>query len=302
MSDQSPRVTVGLPVYNGEPYLEAALDSLIGQTFDDFELIVCDDGSTDRTLEIAREYERLDARVRVERWEPNRGASPNFNRCVTLANAPYFRWASHDDVCYPSHLERCVDLLDEEPASTVLVFTGSETIDAEGEVINSQMETFGQPDPRPWVRLAALFAGLERADPLFGLMRTTALRQTRLLRGFEAADYVLFTELALLGSFRSTPDVLFQRRVHPGMSTQAHLTPAERAAWFDRSNRGRWRLPRTRLFYEHLRAITGALLSPAERARCYAAFARHWLPRNARGLAKDYVGLAVPSFARYDRR
>src|SRR3546814_4612052 len=110
-----------MPVYNGERYVASAIESLLAQDFEDFELIISDNGSTDRTEEICREFASRDPRIRYVREEENQGASWNFNRVFELARGEYFRWACHDDACEPTHLSRCVELLDESPPSVALV-------------------------------------------------------------------------------------------------------------------------------------------------------------------------------------
>ena len=112
----SPRISIGLPVYNGERYLETALDSLLRQTCTDFELIISDNASSDGTEAICRRYAHRDPRVLYHRSERNRGASWNHNHVVEFARAPYFKWAAHDDVCAPEFLERCAGVLDGHPA------------------------------------------------------------------------------------------------------------------------------------------------------------------------------------------
>jgi len=93
-----PRLCIGLPVYNGEEYLAQAVESVLGQTFDDFRLIISDNASTDGTEEICRSYAQRDSRVEYHRVGENRGAAWNFNRVVGLADSEYFQWATHDDV------------------------------------------------------------------------------------------------------------------------------------------------------------------------------------------------------------
>src|SRR6185369_4346332 len=108
----APSVSIGLPVYNGVNYLRQALDSLLAQTFGDWELILSDNGSTDATESICREFAARDGRIRYLREPVNRGATWNFNRVFELSRAPLFRWAAHDDVCSPELLERCVAALE----------------------------------------------------------------------------------------------------------------------------------------------------------------------------------------------
>ena len=111
----SPRLTVGLPTYNGEEYLAQALDSLLAQTFTDFELIISDNASTDATESIARAYAARDPRIRYVRHPRNRGSAFNHTYVIREARGEYFKWASDDDLYAPDLLERCVEALDNRP-------------------------------------------------------------------------------------------------------------------------------------------------------------------------------------------
>jgi glycosyltransferase involved in cell wall biosynthesis len=139
VSERTPRVSIGLPVFNGERYLARALDSLVAQDFEDFELIISDNASTDGTSEICQEYAGRDRRINVHRNERNIGAVGNFNRTLQLSSGDYFKWAAHDDWCAPEFLSRCVEVLDEDP-SMILCFTAMGVADAEGRVFRVQRE------------------------------------------------------------------------------------------------------------------------------------------------------------------
>lgn len=102
---RKPKVSIGLPVYNGANYLREALDSLLGQTFRDFELIISDNASTDATREIILEYQQRDSRIRYVQQESNIGASKNFLSVLAMAETELFMWASHDDIWAPNWLE-----------------------------------------------------------------------------------------------------------------------------------------------------------------------------------------------------
>ncbi len=123
-----PRVSVGLPVYNGENFIKDALDSILAQTFEDFELIISDNASTDGTQQICRQYTSKDQRIRYIRNDGNIGASKNFNQVFELSSGEYFKWIAHDDLCAPEFLERCVEVLDQDP-SIVLCFARPKAID-----------------------------------------------------------------------------------------------------------------------------------------------------------------------------
>ena len=110
-----PSVSIGLPVYNGEPFVERAINAVLAQTYSDFELVISDNGSTDRTEEICREFAGRDARVKYVRAERNQGAIWNFNRVFELSQGEYFKWAAADDVFLPTFLEKCAQVLDDNP-------------------------------------------------------------------------------------------------------------------------------------------------------------------------------------------
>jgi len=116
MSEPTPRVSIGLPVFNGERYLEETLQSILGQTLGDLEIVISDNGSTDHTAEICRAIAAQDRRVRYHRSERNRGGAWNHNRVFALSRGEYFKWAAHDDLLAPEFLERCVRVLDAVPA------------------------------------------------------------------------------------------------------------------------------------------------------------------------------------------
>src|SRR5579875_956335 len=111
-SDRPPHVSIGVPVYNGERYLAQALDSILAQTFSDYEIIISDNGSTDATPDICRMYAAQDPRIKFHRHDHNRGSAWNYNRVFELSSGTYFGWLSHDDVYDPRFLERCVEVLD----------------------------------------------------------------------------------------------------------------------------------------------------------------------------------------------
>src|SRR5207249_10009521 len=144
----SPRVSIGVPVYNGERYLGATLDSLLAQTFGDFELIICDNASTDGTEAIARAYAGRDARVRYVRQERNLGPPRNYNHAFELSRGEYFRWFPSDDLAAPQSVARCVEVLDREP-SVVLAYPKPTLIDEDGRVLRDYEDRLDLRSPAP---------------------------------------------------------------------------------------------------------------------------------------------------------
>ena len=121
-----------MPVYNGENYLRFAVDAVLNQTFQDWELIICDNCSNDSTEATCREYAERDPRVRYHRNPKNLGALPNHNRTLELARGEYFKLYAHDDILMPTYLERLVEVLDRDPG-VVLVHPKTMIINEQGD-------------------------------------------------------------------------------------------------------------------------------------------------------------------------
>lgn len=109
-----PKVSIGLPVYNGEKFIREALDSLLVQSFTDFELIISDNGSSDGTEAVCREYAARDARIRYVRWNEDRGGAANFAYVLDEARGEYFMWAAHDDRWHVDYIKFMSAVLDSD--------------------------------------------------------------------------------------------------------------------------------------------------------------------------------------------
>src|SRR5690349_8131532 len=202
-----PRVSIGMPVRNGERFIRDAIDSLLAQTFTDFELIICDNASSDRTEEICREYAARDPRVRYYRNPTDIGPAGNHNKCFELSRGLYFRWHAHDDICLPTYLAKCVETLDADP-SAVVVYPRTLIIDSAGHTVESYEFQAGTDSLRPCERFSRLVMvnhRSHRAVEIFGLMRSSALRQTPLEGAYARGDSVLLVRMSLLGRFIELP-------------------------------------------------------------------------------------------------
>ncbi len=292
MSEDSPRVSIGLPVFNGEKYLAETLDSLLAQTYSDFELIISDNASTDGTQEICQAYAAEDGRIRYVRNETNLGASKNFNRVFELASGEYFKWAAHDDLCAPEYLERCIEVLDRD-ASVILCHSETMPIDEHGALLPDLDARLNVGSPKPHERFLRCLCVPHGQCALLGVIRADALGRTRLVGRYAAADRVLLGELALFGRFYEVPEYLFFYRIHPQQSWRRYATRQSREAWFDPTRAGKITFPHWRLFREHLISIGRAPLSWYERTWCYI-YMGWWVGQNWRGLSKDLI--PRPSF------
>ena len=270
MKARNPRVSIGLPVFNGERYLAGALNCLLQQDYEDFELIISDNASTDATESICREYAAKDPRIRYYRNATNIGASPNYNRVFRLARGEFFKWASHDDECHSSLVRRCLEVFEQAAASAVLVYSMAEIIDEVGRVMFQSPDRISSSSARPFKRLATVLLSSYWAHPLWGLIRSDALRRTRLMGCIET-DHVVLSELALLGELIEIPEVLHRVRQHPGNAIPTHPSARELLAWFDPTRGNDWIfLPyRERVYIEYLKGIWHMPLSASERVLCF---------------------------------
>jgi len=281
------RVTIGVPVFNGENYVAEALDSLLAQTYQDFELIISDNASTDATEEICRRYACRDSRIRYVRNDANVGASKNFNQLVALAMGEYFKWAAHDDLCGPQFLERCVDALDRD-LSVVLSYPWSKAIDGDGVVVRDFEPMPKLGSNKVHERFFQCVCVAHPQNPIFGVVRTERLRETRLIGTYMSADRVLLGELVLLGRFCEVPEFLFFKRHHPRQHWRAHSSRRLRQEWWDPARAGKRGFRTWRLLREHLRSIHCAPITWHERVRSYVCIGS-WIRRNWRSLSRDLL-------------
>jgi glycosyltransferase involved in cell wall biosynthesis len=219
----TPAVSIGLPVYNGETYLERAIDSLLGQSFSDFELIICDNASVDRTAQICLGYASRDARVRYLRNARNLGAGPNFDMCFRHSRGEFFQWAAHDDMFAPTYLERAVAALRGQPDAT-LCTVGIVEIGANGAAIRTyDTPLHGMESADPVARFAAVIHTRHQCEDFFGLYRRSALIDSGLVGAFVGSDRVLLAEMAIRGPWVHLTEPLFLHREHAERATRAVL-------------------------------------------------------------------------------
>jgi len=277
MGNRAPQVSIGLPVFNGEQLLRDAVDSLLGQTYSDFELIISDNGSTDGTEAICRSYAAKDRRIRYYRNEQNRGAVWNYNRVFELSRAEYFKWAAHDDICGSNYIDLCVEVLDRDP-SVVLCYAETMLIDGHGQVMRPYIDRCNSShSPVPHERFRDLIQNLGLSNPMYGVLRARTLRMTPVIGNYIGSDMVLLAELALLGRFHRIPEYLFFRRDHPQKSDRANPSLEQLALWYTPENRGNFaQLRNSRLFFEYLASITRARVGVSQKALSYMHMAA-WL-------------------------
>jgi glycosyltransferase involved in cell wall biosynthesis len=299
-----PTVSIGLPVFNGERYLRKAIESILAQSYGDFELILSDNASSDGTADICSAFSTLDERVRFERNATNCGAAANFNRVVHRARSPYFKWAAHDDLLDKTYLARTLAALEAAP-DAIAAHTHVAFIDEHDRVVRDDpfpLRHVGSPLPSK--RFADVVSTPHWSFWAFALIRREALLRTDLIGAYASSDRVLIAHLALLGRFVEVPDVLFLSRDHPERALKRiperlrlrrllrAVGPLPAAEWYDPARQGRIAFPQWHLWRRYLDLVRHTDLQPSERRRCYLALVRGLATnRNAAKFLRD-VALA----------
>ncbi len=216
MSKHQPQVSFGLPVRNEEGCIRRCLDSILRQDFKDFEVVVCDNTSTDGTREILQEYAQRDSRIRLFLNEEDIGQIKNCNRVFELSRGEYFRWIGANDWLEPQYTSSCAAALDNDPEA-IAVTTYFRIHNERGNTRSEEYQGELLESERPGRRFARLMwsfhAGDAVYDPIYSMMRRKALERTTLIRMMERADAMLGAELCLLGRFLHVPRILANRGV-----------------------------------------------------------------------------------------
>ena len=286
MKEPVPRVSIGVPVYNDAAYLHGALDALLNQSYTDIEIIISDNGSTDETRAICEEYAQRDTRVRYFCESQNRGASWNFNRVFELARGELFKWAAADDLCAPTFIERCVEVMDHE-ASVICCHARTMHIDSMGRPLDHL------PDPtmdtlrfsgrkldasshRVSRRFLAVLLGSGWSARSAGVFRVNALQSTDLIQPYYGWEKVLMAELSLMGRFHDLPDILFFQRIHKKSSSSLNSL-IDQNQFMNPFATNQLSFPRLKLLQGYLSIIWKHPLPFSTRLLCHICICRYLL-------------------------
>ncbi|MBZ0296427.1 MAG: glycosyltransferase family 2 protein [Anaerolineae bacterium] len=278
MTEKKPRVSIGMPVYNAERFLEQALDGILAQTFTDFEVVISDNGSTDSTQAICQRYAAQDPRIRYHRLPSNIGVSRNFNRVFELSSGEYFKWCAHDDIPKPTFLEKCVAVLDQRP-EVVMCYTKGIDIDESGMELRYFTYTLDLDSPDPVKRFHDMTLYEHPMLTLFGVIRSDALRRAGLMEHYPVSDRILMGRYALLGRIYRIPEYLHLNREYPGRSVKKYGDSYRLMAMYNPEKAGKTTFPNFAMLWGYIRAIFAYPLSLRQRIGCLRVLWQWAYPR-----------------------
>jgi glycosyltransferase involved in cell wall biosynthesis len=294
-------LSIGLFVYNGAMFLSETLDSLLGQTFRDFELIISDNGSSDITQQICERYAAVDARIRYYRNNTNMGAGWNVRRVLSLATGRYFKWAACDDLYEPIFLARCIEALESDP-SFVLAHANTRVIDGQGKVIGDYHWPMQTDSANTVTRFREMLLNDHLCYQIFGVIRREALLRIPPQGSYVNSDGVLLAQLSFLGRFYQDPERLFISRRHTRQSSQTlplrlknrrfRLTNRYGTLpcpeWWDPNKAKSIQFPEWRQLREYYGSILRAPIRSIERFQSLALLAP-WIVKHFRRMMKDIL-------------
>ncbi len=269
MTKTATPLCIGLPVYNGEEYLEQAIATVLAQEYTDFELFISDNASTDTTPDICSDYAARDPRVRVVRHPENIGAALNFNYIFEHNSSPFFKWQACDDLLEPNYCSRTMPLLEQRPTASLahsqtVVFTDS------GTELETFDPSFAMPEDDRVERMRQVFLHGQRCYEVFGIIRRSMLADTDLIGNYRGGDNTLLYRLALLGPFAIVREPLFRLRRHEAQSTSLLADTQAYHEWFT-GKRYKFTFPDWRYLRATWAAPNGVPMTMTERARCTKA-------------------------------
>lgn len=214
MSERLPEITLALPVFNGANFIKDALDSIVGQSFTDFELIVCDNASEDDTCAIVQQYAANDSRIELIRNPRNIGASANYNLGFKHGRGKYLKWCAHDDTLSPNYLEACIGVMDANP-DVALAFGSTLGITGQNEIVSpvgDETPSLDSNEPAKRFNQAIELSGT--CFPIFGVFRRANLARSTLHRPYYGSDRAVLAEAAIMGKFIRVEEAIFYNREH----------------------------------------------------------------------------------------
>ena len=242
-------VSIGIPVFNGEKSIGKALSSLINQDYENIEIIISDNASTDKTFDICKKFILKDSRIKYSRLPRNIGGVLNFNRTFKLSSGKYFLWAAHDDTRGKSFISKCLFKM-EKNLDIVLChsYTNIFIENNKGFLCTANLDSFrGISGMIPqYKKTLQDFPSVA----VYGLIRSSAMRKTQLMGNFLGGDSVFINELSLHGKFDQVPSLLFSyfaRKKWNNIQTDYYTIYKKKKPW--------WYIPFIFIFYQNCKRI-----------------------------------------------
>lgn len=294
-------LSIGVFVYNGEHFIKESLDSLLKQTFTDFELIISDNGSTDRTREICEQYAAIDSRIRYYPHQENMGAGWNIRRVFELGRGKYFKWAACDDLCAPTFLEKCINALEQDP-TMVLAHSRTRIIDRYGNFVENYHWPMKTDSHNVICRYREMLLNDHMCYQIFGVIRRAAILHIPPQGSFVNSDGVLLLQLSFLGRFYEDSDYLFTSRRHESQSSRTLPVRVKQRRfrltnrfctlpcpeWWDPQKARSIAFPEWRQLREYFLSIVRAPIRPTQQLHAIALLAP-WMVKHFRRMMKDLI-------------
>lgn len=234
ITDQ-PLVSIGLCVFNGERFLRKSIESLLSQEYENFELIISDNASEDRSREICREYLARDPRIQFSANNINTGCRGNGLKVLDLARGKYFMWAGCHDLWHSRFVSSCVEVLEKDP-EVVLAYPRTLLVDIDNntiELMNDRIDTRGL---NALERFKKIIWELGYCNMIYGLFRSEILKKLDFSRvPVIGEDNKTLAEISLYGAIAQIPEPLYYRRENlpgetPDQARQDGLQAREKPA------------------------------------------------------------------------
>ena len=287
MNNNNNLVSIGLPVYNGENFIEKTLKCLINQSYKNIEIIISDNASSDKTEEICRYYLKFDKRISYFRNKINKGASWNYNFVFHRSKGTFFKWAAHDDLISLLFIEECVKELIKDQ-SIPLCHSKVIEINKYDNPIRKYPSCVKLGNKDPIIRFYECVCKPHSQCAVFGVFRSSILGKTRLIEKYSSSDRSLLGEISLRGPIVEIPKYYFFKRSHDKQHFRIFKTKREKYIWYDPNKKSIFILPNWRLFYAHIISILRVPLNRRVKTFCLVMML-WWMRRNYKGLIKDLL-------------
>ncbi len=295
MTNSTPLVTIGLPLYNTAKIMEDTIQDLLGQTFTDFELVISDNASSDETGQMCQALAERDGRVRYFRQKINVGIVENQNAVFRMARGKYFKWASANDRCDEQLVAKCIEVLEHNP-DVVLCFPRTRIIDSQDKVIQDCTEDLHLMDEDAPSRFVKLLERMALNNAFNGVFRSDVLKFVLPMAPDLGSDLSMMAALTLHGKFYELPEFMFRRRIdedsHTGLREKQKSAENDDYLFGADGNPNVQDFRTLKYFYRLFRGLHLAPLPWRDKVRLSAILMRHIVWARRKLLGEIYHGLA----------